>query len=105
MIHGTTWTYNHHGCRCDACLAARAASDRSKYIRRKARVAAGTQATPHGAARYDIGCRCDYCRACAADRIIDWQRRVGVRPRVQRRSDLPDTAKARMRQTPGLAPG
>lgn len=62
LVHGSTWTYKHHGCRCIVCVK----SHRERYpLKREYR---DTGPIQHGQRRvYLKGCRCDLCRKSNAD--------------------------------------
>jgi hypothetical protein len=63
LKHGLASTYNHHGCRCDECRAAKALS--RKGIGRVRR--ANGEPAPHGTTTsYSRGCRCQPCRDAVA---------------------------------------
>lgn len=61
--HGTRNGWVNHGCRCDACRAARLSADYNRRQSRKERAALDPSIVPHGAAHAlrDYGCRCESC--------------------------------------------
>lgn len=62
LVHGSVWTYKHHGCRCNVCVK----SYRERYpSKRKYR---DTGLLRHGQRRsYLKGCRCSLCKRANAD--------------------------------------
>lgn len=58
--HGTANGYGNHGCRCDSCRTANAATPRAYLARVRAE---GRVLGEHGSeVAYDSGCRCTECR-------------------------------------------
>jgi hypothetical protein len=59
LTHGKVSTYNHHGCRCEACTAANTAHFKQFKERRKS-----AATIPHGTVNgYDYHrCRCPRCK-------------------------------------------
>jgi hypothetical protein len=74
--HGRATTYQHHGCRCEACRAANAAQQRA--YRSRTRAPRPAREVVHGAACGKRGCHCELGRAAARER----QRRSRARRRA-----------------------
>jgi hypothetical protein len=79
VTHGTRYSYDRRGCRCDTC---RTANSERKQRERIARLTAGTLS--HGTrAGYDSGCRCGDCKA-ARRRAYPREKRMQVQRDRQR---------------------
>ena len=66
LVHGSKWTYQHHGCRCEICREANRERNRlrRKGFERKFRDIGPMQ---HGQRRFYLkGCRCSLCKEANA---------------------------------------
>ena len=63
--HGTPSGYAYWGCRCGKCRGA--ASQRIREARERGVV------TNHGRYGYDMGCRCEICKAGKTEQMVDRQ--------------------------------
>jgi hypothetical protein len=80
MTHGTRYSYDKCGCRCDLC---RTSNSARKQRERIARFTGGT--VTHGTrAAYDSGCRCDSCRAARRQAYPREKRTQYLRARITR---------------------
>ena len=64
LVHGTSASYCHGGCRCDACRLANTVYHRELRKRLRERINNAKARVPHGTAGgyANHGCRCEDCR-------------------------------------------
>ena len=84
LNHGTVYTYNKHGCRCEFCKKARAEYGQDLKKRRKPM---SSDDPRHGTwSGYQWGCRCEDCRL--ARLLYKRQHPGNYNPTVNRRTKL-----------------